>query len=68
MGTAQGKNQIISYFSLKTGLVVRSTEDANQSMNLTVSKTDGSNQVHYGIEAESHARVLLLANTPATHP
>ncbi|MGC1415611.1 MAG: hypothetical protein WA817_10035 [Candidatus Acidiferrum sp.] len=68
MGTAQGKNQIISYFSLKTGLVVRATEDANQSMNLTVSKTDGSNQVHYGIEAESHARVLLLANTPAAHP
>ncbi len=68
MGTAQGKNQIISYFSLKTGLVVRSTEDANQSMNLTVSKTDGSNQVHYGIEAESHARVLLLANAPAAHP
>jgi hypothetical protein len=67
-GTAQGKNQIISYFSLKTGLVVRATEDASQSMNLTVSKTDGSNQVHYGIEAESHARVLLLASDPALHP
>lgn len=68
LGTAQGMNQIISYFSLKTGLVVRATEDASQSMNLTVSKTDGSNQVHYGIEAESHARVLLLANTPVNHP
>ena len=68
MGSAQGKNQIISYFSLETGLVVRATEDANQSMNLTVSKTDGSNQVHYDIEAESHARVLLLADAPARNP
>ncbi|MHB8502811.1 MAG: hypothetical protein ACYDCG_03325 [Candidatus Acidiferrales bacterium] len=68
MGTAQGKNQIISYFSLKTGLVVRATEDANQSMNLTVATADGSNRVHYAIDAESHARVLLLADESANHP
>ncbi len=68
MGTAKGKNQVISYFSLKTGLLVRATEDANQSMNLTVAKTDGSNQVHYAIDAESHARVLLLADTPTKVP
>ncbi|MGC2464394.1 MAG: hypothetical protein WA517_04295, partial [Candidatus Acidiferrum sp.] len=68
MGTAKGKNQVISYFSLKTGLLVRATEDANQSMNLTVAKTDGSNQVHYAIDAESHARVLLLADAPAKVP
>jgi hypothetical protein len=68
MGSAKGKNQIISYFSLKTGLVVRATEDANQSMSVIVAKTDGSNRVHYTIDAESHAQVLLLADTPATHP
>lgn len=67
MGTAKGKNQIISYFSLKTGLVVRATEDANQSMSLIVAKSDGSNRVHYTIDAESHAQVLLLADTPAGH-
>ena len=67
-GTAQGKNQIISYFSLTTGLLVRSTEDANQSMNVTVSKTDGSNQVHYGIDAESHSRVLLIADASPKQP
>ena len=68
MGTAQGKNQIISYFSLKTGLLMRATEDANQSMNLTVATADGSNRVHYTIDAESHAQVLLLADTPAKQP
>jgi hypothetical protein len=68
MGAAKGKNQIISYCSLKTGLVVRATEDANQSMSVIVAKTDGSNRVHYTIDAESHAQVLLLADAPANHP
>jgi hypothetical protein len=68
MGIAKGKNETITYISLKTGLVVRATEDANQSMNVIVAKTDGSNRVHYIIDAESHAQVALLAETPANHP
>ena len=68
VGAAKGNNQIISYFSLTTGLVVRATEDANQSMDLTVATADGSNRVHYAIKAESHARVLLLAAPPAKSP
>lgn len=68
MGSAKGKNQIITYFSLKTGLVVRATEDANQSMSVIVAKTDGSNRVHYTIDAESHAQVLLLADSTANRP
>jgi hypothetical protein len=68
MGIAKGKNETITYISLKTGLVVRATEDANQSMNVIVAKTDGSNRVHYTIDAESHSQVLLLAETPPAHP
>ncbi|HJX95276.1 MAG TPA: hypothetical protein VJ324_06655 [Candidatus Acidoferrum sp.] len=68
MGIAKGKNETITYISLKTGLVVRATEDANQSMNVIVAKTDGSNRVHYMIDAESHAQVMLLAEAPANHP
>ncbi len=68
MGIAKGKNETISYISLRTGLVVRATEDANQSMNVIVAKTDGSNRVHYMIDAESHAQILLLAETFATNP
>jgi hypothetical protein len=68
MGIAKGKNETITYISLKTGLVVRATEDANQSMNVIVAKADGSNRVHYMIDAESHAQVTLLSETPANHP
>lgn len=68
MGIAKGKNEIITYISLKTGLVLRATEDADQSMNVIVAKSDGSNRVHYMIDAESHAQVLLLAEPPANHP
>lgn len=68
MGLAKGKNETITYVSLKTGLVVRATEDANQSMNVIVAKTDGSNRVRYTIDAESHSQVLLVAEAPATQP
>jgi hypothetical protein len=68
MGLATGKNETITYISLKTGLVVRATEDAKQSMNVIVAKTDGTNRVHYMIDAESHAQVMLLAETPLNHP
>jgi hypothetical protein len=68
MGLATGKSETITYISLKTGLVVRATEDAQQSINVIVAKTDGSNRVHYMIDAESHAQVMLLAETPANHP
>jgi hypothetical protein len=68
MGIAKGKNETITYISLKTGLVVRATEDANQSMNVVVAKTNGSNRVHYTIDAESHAQVMLLAEILANQP
>jgi hypothetical protein len=68
MGLATGKNETITYISLKSGLVVRAADDAKQTMNVIVAKTDGSNRVHYLIDAESHAQVMLLAETPANHP
>jgi hypothetical protein len=68
MGIAKGTNEIITYISLKTGLVVRATVDASQSLNAIVAKSDASNRVHYIIDAESHAQILLLADAPANHP
>lgn len=61
-GIAWGKNEIITYISRATGLVVRATEDANQSLNVMVAKSDGSNRVFYLIDAQSHAQVLMLPN------
>lgn len=59
-GVAKGKNEVITYISRSSGLVVRSTEDVKQSLDVIVAKSDGSNRVHYVVEAQSHARVLLL--------
>ena len=67
MGTARGTNEIISYISLKTRLVVRATEEAKQSMNVVVAKADGTNRVQYDMDAQSHAEILLLADI-ALHP
>lgn len=67
MGWAKGKNEIITYISLRTGLVVRATEDAKQSMDVVVAKADGTNRVHYNVDAESHAEVLLVL-TPGKNP
>lgn len=67
-GAAKGSNEIITYISLSTGLVVRATEDASQQMDVVVGKADGSNGVRYDVEAKSQLEVLLLTQAPQTPP
>ena len=67
-GTARGTNQVIAYISLKTGLVVRATAEASQSMDVVVAKTDGTNRVRYNVDAKSNSEVLLVAEMPLGHP
>ena len=59
-GTAKGHNQVITYISQKTGLVLRANEDIQQSMDVTVMKSDGTNGVHYTVEATSHLETLFV--------
>jgi hypothetical protein len=68
MGTATGLNEVIIYIALKTGLVMRATEDANQFMDVVVAKVDGTNRVHYNVDARSHSEVLLVVDTSLGHP
>ena len=68
MGTAKGSNEIITYISLSTGLVVRATEDATQQMDVVVAKADGSNGVRYNVDAKSQLEVLLLTQAPQAPP
>jgi hypothetical protein len=68
MGTAKGSNEMITYISLTTGLVVRATEEASQHMDVIVAKTDGSNRVHYNVDATSHSEVLLVTEPPSATP
>ena len=67
-GTARGRNEIIAYISLQTGLLVRATETANQSMDVVVALADRSNSVHYNVNATSHSEVLLVTDSPLAHP
>lgn len=68
MGTAKGTNEVITYISLTTGLVVRATEEAAQQMDVVVAKADGSNRVHYNVNATSHSEVRLVNEAPLAHP
>jgi hypothetical protein len=68
MGTAKGTNEIITYISLTTGLVVRATEEAAQQMDVVVAKADGSNRAHYNVNATSRSEVRLVTETLLTQP
>jgi hypothetical protein len=59
-GTAKGTDEIVTYISLKSRLVVRATEETQQSMDVTIAKADGTNGVHYTIEASSRFETLLV--------
>ncbi len=68
MGTAKGTDEIITYISLKSGLVVRATEETSQFMDVVVATADGANRVHYNVDAKSHSEVLLVTETPLKQP
>ena len=72
-GTATGKNETILYISRATGLLMRSSESAAQSMSVTISLAGGGNEVHYDVSARSHARIIFLQSaflqsTPIPRP
>ena len=67
-GVARGTNETVSYISLKMGLLLRATEDLQQSLDVTIAKADGSNQVQYKIEVTSHFETVFVpAATSAAH-
>ena len=63
-GAAHGANRIITYISLKTGLLIRANEEATQEMKVTVAKADGSNRVHYDVNAKSRSEVVMVSESP----
>jgi hypothetical protein len=63
-GTAAGHNETILYISRASGLLIRSTEDAQQSMDVIVALADDSNQVHYNLDVKSRCEISLLPDSP----
>jgi hypothetical protein len=64
-GTAQGTNETALYISRKTGLLLRATEEVKQSLDVTIAKTDNSNQVRYQMDVASRFETVLV---PAAAP
>jgi hypothetical protein len=63
-GTASGNNQTLLYISLQTGLLIRSSDRADQTMDVTIAKADDSNRVRYNIHAKSDAEIFRIADSP----
>lgn len=63
-GSASGSNKTLLYISLTTGLLIRSSDHADQSMSVTIAKSDGSNRVRYDVHAKSDTEIFRIANTP----
>lgn len=65
-GTASGGNKTLLFVSTQTGLLVRSSDHADQKMSVTIAKADNSNRVHYDIQAKSDTEIFRIANSPQT--
>ncbi|HUE43133.1 MAG TPA: hypothetical protein VMP12_06190 [Candidatus Sulfotelmatobacter sp.] len=63
-GTASGDNKTLLFVSTQTGLLVRSSDHADQKMSVTIAKADNSNRVHYDIQAKSDTEIFRIANSP----
>ena len=63
-GTASGDNKTLLFVSTQTGLLVRSSDHADQKMSVTIAKADNSNRVHYDIHAKSDTEIFRIANSP----
>ena len=63
-GTAAGRNETVLYVAADTGILVRASEDVEQSMDVIIRLADGGNQVRYLITAKSRSRIDLLPDIP----
>jgi hypothetical protein len=67
-GSARGANKTLLFISTQTGLLVRSSDLADQLMAVTIAKADGSNRVHYDIHAKSNTEIFRIANSAFAAP
>ena len=59
-GVAQGKTDVLTFISLKTGFLERANEDSAQTLDIVVAKADESNKTHLSVAATSHVEVVLV--------
>lgn len=67
-GTANGRNETYDSISEETGLLMRGTEDMQQSMEVVIAKADGTNAVKYTMEAGSYFEAVMVGRDVGTAP
>ena len=67
-GTAKGTNQSVAYISSRTGILLRATEDVQQSLDVTIATADGSNRVQYLVDVNSHFETFFTPPKSAPAP
>jgi hypothetical protein len=67
-GTTSGSNEIFTSISLKSGLVVRATEEGKQSMDVEIAKADKTNAIHYKLEATSRFEMVIVPDAKSQRP
>jgi hypothetical protein len=65
-GTARGTNESVRYISHKTGLLVRASEDIQQSLDVTIAKADNTNQIRYQVDVTSHFETVIVPTAAPT--
>ena len=67
-GSIRGALEVITYVSLDTGFVVRSTATSKQELDVTIAKEDRTNEVHYTSSVKTQSQVRLVAETLLAKP
>jgi hypothetical protein len=49
-------------------VLIRATEEGTQQMTVTVAKADGSNSVHYDVNATSRSEVVMVSDAARNNP
>jgi hypothetical protein len=67
-GTWTGSGGSLEFVSLSTGILIRSTQDSTQSMDVEIASTRSGSKMHYAGHVESHSEIALLPATPPAEP
>jgi hypothetical protein len=65
-GIANGTDEVYTSISLRTGLVLRATEDGKQTMDVEIAKADGTNGIHYTVNVNSRFEMVMLPEATAS--
>jgi hypothetical protein len=63
-GTWTGSGGSLEFVSLSTGLLIHSTQDSTQNMDVEILSTRSGSKMHYTGHLESHSEISLLPATP----